>query len=69
MDLLTSAQAINVNTSGHSYSSVVAPVPQRIGLRVEVHADDVADARGKDAAVTAVEMPIGMGIFRGGIGT
>ena len=26
-DLLTSAQAINVNTSGHSYSSVVASVP------------------------------------------
>ena len=30
---------------------VVAVVigPQRIGLRVEVHADDVAGARGKDA--------------------
>ena len=27
LDLLTSAQAINVNTSGHSYSSVVAVRP------------------------------------------
>ena len=52
---------------------VVAVVigPQRIGLRVEVHADDVADARGKDAAVAAVGIELqdgaALGMVRHGV--
>ena len=49
---------------------VVAVVigPQRIGLRVEVHADDVADARGKDAAVAAVGIELQDGAALGMMG-
>ena len=46
---------------------VVAVVigPQRVGLRMEVHADGVADASGKDAAATAVGIKLQYGAALG----